>query len=259
MGFMPNYMIWTMHSEVGVNVPQENDDDVAMPDVALHDADEEPGVNTEPMATVNDVFRNTLADDIEHDDGISQLLRNVESGCLSERHLRKLEKMRQDDKIPLYKNCPMSKLEANIMLLEFKSTNGLSDKCFDQLLGIIRKMLPEENELPEKTYLAKQMICPIGLEVEKIHACSNDCILYRGDKYKDLDACPKCEAPRYKEGPSDEGAKTRGGPVKVLWYFPIASQVHRLFACVKSAKLLRWHGEDHKKDTMMRHPANGKD
>jgi hypothetical protein len=58
---------------------------VAMLDVALHDADEEPGVNKEPMATVNDVFRNTRADDIEHDDGISQLLRNVESGCLSER------------------------------------------------------------------------------------------------------------------------------------------------------------------------------
>ena len=61
----------------------------------------------------------------------------------------------------------MSKLEANIMLLELKLTNGLNDKGFDQLLGIIRKMLPEKDELPEKTYLAKQMIYPIGLEVEK--------------------------------------------------------------------------------------------
>ena len=104
--------------------------------------------------------------------------------------------MRQDDKTPLYKNCPMSKLEADIMLLEFKSTNELSDKGFDQLLGIIRNMLPEKNELPKKTYLAKQMICPIGLEVEKIHVCSNDFILYRREKYKDLDKCPKCEAPR---------------------------------------------------------------
>ena len=60
-----------------------------------------------------------------------------------------LEKMRQDGKTPLYTNYPMSKLEADIMLLEFKSTNGLCDKDFDQLLGIIRKMLPK-NELPEK-------------------------------------------------------------------------------------------------------------
>jgi hypothetical protein len=38
----------------------------------------------------------------------------------------------------------LSKLEANIMLLEFKSTNGLSDKGFHQLLGIVRKLLLEK-------------------------------------------------------------------------------------------------------------------
>ena len=53
----------TMHGEVGVNVLRENDDDVDMPDIAIHDADEEPGVNTKPMATVNNVFRNRLAVD----------------------------------------------------------------------------------------------------------------------------------------------------------------------------------------------------
>ena len=39
-----------MHGEVGVNVLQENDDDVDMPDIDIHDADEEPGVNMKPMA-----------------------------------------------------------------------------------------------------------------------------------------------------------------------------------------------------------------
>jgi hypothetical protein len=82
-GFMPNYMIWTMHDEVGVNVPHENDD-VSMADVALH----EDVTNEEPIATVNDVFMNTLADDTEHDNGISQLVRNVESGFLSDRQLK---------------------------------------------------------------------------------------------------------------------------------------------------------------------------
>ena len=38
----------------------------------------------------------------------------------------------------------MSKLKADIMLLEFKSINRLSDKGFDQLLGIIRKMLQKK-------------------------------------------------------------------------------------------------------------------
>ena len=45
-GFMPNYTIWTMHDKIGVNVLQENDDDVDMSDVAIHDANEEPDVNT---------------------------------------------------------------------------------------------------------------------------------------------------------------------------------------------------------------------
>ena len=35
--------------------------------------------------------------------------------------------------------------------------------------------------------------------------------------------------------------------------------MHRLFACAKSAKLLRWHSKEHKKDTIMRHPTVGKD
>jgi hypothetical protein len=83
--------------------------------------------------------------------------------------------------------------------------------------------------------------------------------LYRRYKYIDLDVCPKYEAARYKEGPSDEGTKTRGDPLNVIWYFLIASRVHRLFACAKFAKLLRWHGEERKKDTMMRHLTNGKD
>ena len=63
--------------------------------------------------------------------------------------------MRQDGKTPLYRNCPMSKLEADIMLLEFKSTNGLSDKGFDQLLGIIRKMLLEKKRVVRKDILGQ--------------------------------------------------------------------------------------------------------
>ena len=78
-----------------MNVLQENDDDVDMPNVAIHNTDEEPGFTMEPMATVNNMFRNMLADDTEDNDGISQLLRNVETVCLSERQLRKREKMRQ--------------------------------------------------------------------------------------------------------------------------------------------------------------------
>jgi hypothetical protein len=53
-----------------------------------------------------------------------------------------------------------------------------------------KKMLPKPNELPATTYEAKQVVCALGLEIQKIHACPNDCILYRGKDYKNLDECP---------------------------------------------------------------------
>ena len=55
----------------------------------------------------------------------------------------------------------------------------------------MKKKLPKDNELPDSTYAAKKVVCPLGLEVQKIHACPNDCILYRG-AYEDLNACPVC-------------------------------------------------------------------
>ena len=38
-------------------------------------------------------------------------------------------------------------------------------------------MLPKDSELPASTYEAKKVIFPLGLDVHKIHACPNDCIL----------------------------------------------------------------------------------
>ena len=40
------------------------------------------------------------------------------------------------------------------------------------MLVMIKNMLPKDNELPESTYEAKKAVCPIGLEVQKIHASS---------------------------------------------------------------------------------------
>jgi hypothetical protein len=65
------------------------------------------GVNIQPVATNDDVFRNTLADGTEVDDGLAQMLRDVEGRCLSARQLKKLEIMRKDGKTPLYSCCPM--------------------------------------------------------------------------------------------------------------------------------------------------------
>ena len=72
---------------------------------------------------------------------------------------------------------------------QWKVNNGVSDNGFEKLLKILKKKLPKDKELPDSTYGAKKVICPLGLVVHKIHACPNDCILYRG-AYEDLNACP---------------------------------------------------------------------
>ena len=93
----------------------------------------------------------------------------------------------------IYNGSIMTKLEADILLLEMKARNGMSNTGFNNVLSLLQKFVPSPNELPQNTYEAKQMICPLGLKVHKIHACPNDCILFHGD-YKDLDSCPQCHA-----------------------------------------------------------------
>ena len=122
-------------------------------------------------------------------------------------------------------------------------------------------MLHKDNELPSSMYEAKQLVCPLGLEVQKIHACPNDCILYRGD-YENLDACPVCGALRYKirkDDPGDvEGKRPwKRVPAKVMWYSPIIPRLKHLFRNKDNTKLMRWHKEERKKDSILRHPVYG--
>ena len=122
-------------------------------------------------------------------------------------------------------------------------------------------MLPKDNVLPPSTYEAKKVVFPLGLEVQKIHACINDCIPYRGEEYENLNACPVCGALRYKIRRDDLGEvedqprPRKRVPTKVMWYAPIIPWLKRLFRNKKHAKLLRWHKEDRNKDEMLRHPT----
>ena len=74
-----------------------------------------------------------------------------------------------------------------------------SDKSFSDLLNILANhILPPNNELPTSMYEAKKTMVALGLSYEKIHACPNDCILYRKE-YASLSTCPTCGLSRSKE------------------------------------------------------------
>jgi len=104
---------------------------------------------------------------------------------------------------------------------------------------------------------------PLGLEIKKIHTCPNDCILYLGKDYENLDEYPICKASRYKirrDDPGDVEREERPRKkihTKVMWYAPIIPHLKCLSRNKDHAKLLQWHKEDHKVDNMLRHPADG--
>src|SRR6185312_3525802 len=62
-----------------------------------------------------------------------------------------------------------------------------------------------------------------------------------------------------KDDPSDvEGERPRKRvSAKVMWYSPIIPCLKHLFRNKDNAKLMRWHKEKRKQDSMLRHPADG--
>src|SRR5436190_11441275 len=164
---------------------------------------------------------------------------------------------------PLFPGCKgkFTLLYRVLELLKLKASNRWSDKSFTDLLCLLGGMLPEENELPANTYRAKKVLCPLGLKVEKIHVCRNDCILYRKE-FGNLHSCPVCGASRYKGKIGPEGVEecvevTKGTPTKIAWYLPIIPHLKHLFVNPKYAKLFHCHAEERKpSDGKLRHPAD---
>jgi hypothetical protein len=115
----------------------------------------------------------------------------------------------------------------------------------------------------ESTYQAKKIVCPLGLEVEKIHACRNNYMLFHSEDAI-LEECHVCKTSRYKQNDKNideddikNNKKVKRVPAKVAWYFPIISRLRRLFMNKANVELLHWHVREHKKDAMLRHPADG--
>ena len=110
-------------------------------------------------------FYNTAMGELEEDtegyvveDDLGQMLREAEEGCETEKESRDLKRMLEDYRTLLYPDCKQDqkKLGTTLELLQWKASNGLSDKGFEELLKLIKNLLPEGNTLPETTYEAKK-------------------------------------------------------------------------------------------------------
>ena len=99
-------------------------------------------------------------------------------------------------------------------------------------------MLPKDNTLPKNHYEAKNILCPVGMEYQKIHACPNDCILYRNE-FAEMRTCPTCGVSCNKVNnheTSDVVTVENSRSTKVCWYLPTKSWFRRFFANGHDAK-----------------------
>ena len=73
-------------------------------------------------------------------------------------------RMLEDHRKMLYPDCKqgLKKLGTTLEMLQWKAANGVSDKRFEELLGLVKKMLPEGNELPPTLIKPKRLFALLG-------------------------------------------------------------------------------------------------
>ncbi|XP_075481194.1 uncharacterized protein LOC142521906 [Primulina tabacum] len=110
-----------------------------------------------------------------------------------------------------------------------------------------------DNELPLSMYDAKKSLCALGMNYVKIHACPNDCILYRKE-YESFTSFPICGMSRRKLGKNS--TINEGVPAKVLWYFPPIPRFQRWFQQKVISKELTFHADKRICDGYLCHPVD---
>ena len=184
---------------------------------------------------------------------IVDMVNAAQFNCMNDPQL--FGKLLEDVEKPLYPGCmKYTKLLALIKIYNLKACYGWSDKRFSDLLQLLEDILPLNNEMPLSMYEAKKTLNALGMACQKIHACSNDCILYR-NQYKDAIACPTCGKSRWKIDNGREKIKN-GVPIKVLWYFPPIPRFKRMLQSSQTAEHLVWHVKDKEYDGKLCHPSD---
>ena len=110
------------------------------------------------------------------------MIRDLGQDGFQKAHAPLYEKIENDSKMPLYPGCTtFTRLLVVLALVNLKARFDWSDKSFTELLVLLKKLLPEDSTLPKNQYEGKKILCLVGMEYQKIHACPNDCILYRNE------------------------------------------------------------------------------
>ncbi|XP_073120385.1 uncharacterized protein [Henckelia pumila] len=141
-------------------------------------------------------------------------------------------------------------------LLKMKQEHNMSERNFDDMCKLMSELCPTENHMPSSFNSTKKFIKDLGLPVEKIDSCKNNCMIYWGID-SDLTECKICEHPRYKPSRRRENHNhSKQTPYKRMYYFPITPRLQRLYASTATASHMRWHHDHHFDGDTMTHPSD---
>jgi hypothetical protein len=141
----------------------------------------------------------------------------------------------REAKRQLYPSCTkFSRFSLVVRLLHMKSLYRISNSAFSAHMKLLGDAFSEFNTLPKSYYEAKGILKEMGLGYESIHVCYNNCVLFRKE-YKKHDNCPVYGLSRWKD------AERKKIPKKVLWYFPLAPRLKRMFSTKEASKAVQWH------------------
>lgn len=221
-GFWKMYDSYYFHGE---ELPVNKEENASKPSTQ-HDQHDD--LDDDIFQLVNDVCDCIGGDDEEHhlDDDVG-----IKDVSMDDPVYKKLMEHALE---PLYVGCKKySKLSMTAKLYNLKMKDGWSENGFDELLELLADAFPNGNTLPSSAYAAKKVIKSLTLNYEKIHACTNDCILY-WDKYANENTCPKCGTSRWKMDPKTNRVK-EGVPAKVLRHFPLTKRLKRLYRYINKS------------------------
>jgi len=104
---------------------------------------------------------------------MEDMIRDVGEDSFHQAHV--YDSLKDDSVTKLYPGCSsFSRLSTILRLFNIKARNGWTDKSFTELLELLHQILPQGNTLSTSHYEAKKILCPMGMEYWKIHACPND-------------------------------------------------------------------------------------
>lgn len=133
---------------------------------------------------------------------------------------------------PHYEGAKVTLLQALAEIFDwFTSHPGTSKESLSRILHLQHHSLLPSNMFPDNYTSALKMISPFLIKLVTIHACPNDCILFRNE-YSDLSSCPTCGRNRYKRDLI---------PERRFVYMPLGPRLERLFGTSNLAQIVQAH------------------